>query len=187
MIILGSTSPRRKELLTKLTSNFRVIAPLFDEHNLSTKLSRNYALEESYNKAFSLKDKVNKNDCLICVDTIVYFENKIYGKPKDLNEARLFLGKLSNKKHEVISGYTIFYKNEIIKKEVTTYVEFNKFSEEEIINYINSINVLDKAGAYSIQDDKNFHLIKKIEGSFSNVMGFPLEEIKNDLEKFNLL
>lgn len=186
MIILGSSSPRRKELMYKITDNFKIIVPLFNEKNLSPNL-KNYALEESFHKALSLKDKINKEDCLITVDTIVYFNNQIYGKPKNIDEARKFLSTLSNNTHEVISGYTIFYNGITIKREVITKVTFSKLTESQINNYLKSINVLDKAGAYSIQDDTKFHFIKKIDGSFYNVMGLPIEKIKEDLINLKLI
>ena len=186
MIVLGSTSPRRKELLSLLVSDFKTIAPLFDENNLSID-TKHYALEESFNKAKSLLNQINNDDCLITSDTIVYLNNKIYGKPKDRNDAIKMLTELSNNTHEVITGYTIIYKDKVIKKEVTTKVTFNKLSNDEILNYINSINVLDKAGSYAIQDDEKFHLIKSIEGSTYNVIGFPIEDIKKDLIELGLI
>lgn len=185
MIILGSTSPRRKELLKLITSNFKTIAPLFDEEKID-KNTKNYALTESYNKALSLLSKINKEDCLITSDTIVILNDRIYGKPKNNEEAIQFLSELNDKTHQVITGYTIIYKNTIIKKEVITSVTFNKLSPDEIKNYILKVNVLDKAGAYSIQDDHDF-LIKTIDGSYYNVMGFPIEEIKSDLKSLNLI
>ena len=186
MIILGSTSPRRKELMQKITSDFKIIAPLFNENNLS-KSTKHYALEESFNKAKSLLNDINENDCLICVDTIVYYNKKIYGKPKTINEAKQFLHTLSGVTHEVISGYTIVFKNNVIKKEITSYVTFKKLTDEKIDEYVSSIYVLDKAGAYSIQDDYKEHIIEKIEGSFDNIVGLPTEEIKKDLEKLGLI
>ena len=77
--------------------------------------------------------------------------------------------------------------NKIYLKEVTSYVYFNKLDSSTIDNYIKNENVLDKAGAYAIQDDKNFHIIKKIKGDYYNVMGFPLFYIKKQLKKFNFI
>lgn len=186
MIILGSTSPRRKNLLNKITSDFKIIAPLFNEKTLPLS-TKHYALEESYNKAKSLESKINKDDCLICVDTIVFYNNKIYGKPTSGIEATSFLNELSGHEHEVISGYTIIYKNRIIKKEVISYVVFNKLNDEQVCNYIKNVNVFDKAGSYSFQDDKNYNLIKETRGSTDNIMGFPTEKIKKDLIELGLI
>lgn len=186
MIVLGSTSPRRKELMNKITSDFKIIAPLFNEEKLSKK-TKHYALEESFNKAQSVIDKIDKDDCLICVDTIVFYNNTIYGKPKNIEEARRFIHELSNVTHEVISGYTIIFHGCTIKKEVISYVTFNELSDEKINQYIEDIYVLDKAGAYSVQDDYKEHIIKNIDGSFDNVMGLPTEEIKKDLKTLGLI
>jgi MAF protein len=186
MIVLGSTSPRRNELLKRIVSDFKIVAPLFDERTLVCD-NNHYALEEAKHKALSIIDKIDKDDCLITVDTIVYFNNKIYGKPSDKNDAFKMLKELANHTHEVISGYTIIYKNSIITNEVFTKVTFNSFTDKEIQHYIDSINVFDKAGSYSFQDDDNFHLIKKVEGSTTNVMGFPLDEIEKELKKLKLI
>ena len=186
MIILGSTSPRRKELMNKITSDFKIIAPLFNEENLS-KNTKHYALEESFNKAQSLIDKIDKDDCLICVDTIVFYNNTIYGKPKNVDEAKKFIHELSNVTHEVISGYTIIFHGCTIKKEVISYVTFNKLTDEKIDQYVKNVYVLDKAGAYSVQDDYKEHIIKKVDGSFDNVMGLPVEEIRKDLRSLDLI
>ena len=88
---------------------------------------------------------------------------------------------LSGQTHQVISGYTIIYKDKVIKKTVVTKVTFNELNDELIKNYIQNEKVLDKAGSYGIQDDSDYHLIKEINGSYYNVMGFPLEEIEKDL------
>jgi septum formation protein len=186
MIILGSTSPRRKELMNKITSDFKIIAPLFNEEKLS-KETKHYALEESFNKAQSLINQIDKDDCLICADTIVFYNNKIYGKPKNIEEAKKFIRELSEVTHEVISGYTILYHGCTIKKEVVSYVTFNKLNDEKINEYVKNVYVLDKAGAYSIQDDYKEHIIKSIDGSFDNVMGLPIEEIKEDLKSLELI
>ena len=183
MIILGSTSPRRKELLSLITKDFITIKPSFDEKKVDLK-TPNYALNEAYNKSLSLRNNLNKNDILITSDTIVILNDVIFGKPKDEKDAFRMLKELSNKTHKVISGYVIYSKKIEVKKEITTYVTFNNLSDKEIKNYIKSVMVLDKAGAYAIQDDAKFHLINNIKGSYYNVMGFPLEDIKIELKKF---
>jgi len=186
MIILGSSSPRRKDLLSKITTDFKIINPTFDERTINIK-STHYALEEAYHKALSLLDEISKEDCLICVDTIVVLDNKIYGKPVDKEDAKRILLELSNKTHKVITGYIILKDEEVITNEVTSLVTFNKLDQATIDNYIESIDVLDKAGAYSYQDDAKFHLIKEISGSYSNIMGFPVEEIESELKYLDLI
>lgn len=187
MIILGSSSPRRKELLSKITKNFTIMNPTFNEREININ-ETHYAFEEAYHKALSLVDKMDaRNDCLITVDTIVVLDNEIYGKPKDRDEAIKMLTKLSGKTHQVISGYCLIYRDNVNSDEVISEVTFNKLSKKEIEHYVDSINVLDKAGAYSVQDDESFHLIKKIKGSTDNVMGFPVDEIKAILVKYSLV
>lgn len=186
MVILGSSSPRRIELLKKLVPEFKLIKPTFDE-NLINKNTRHLALKEAKNKAFSIKNLAEPQDFLICCDTIVKYKNIVLTKPKDLNEAKKYLQLLSGKRHAVISGVAIFYKNKHYFKEVKTYVFFNNLSDELIENYIHTINVLDKAGAYAIQDDGKFNLIKKIKGDKNNVIGFPLFYIEKILKQNKLI
>ena len=186
MLILGSTSPRRIQLLKTLTTDFITLNPNFNE-SLISKKEKHYALKEAFNKALSIKDKINENDLLITSDTVVILKKEIIGKPTSLENAKEILNKLSNNRHKVVTGVVILYKNKAYFKEVTSYVYFNKLDDKTITNYINNENVLDKAGAYAVQDDKNFHIIKKIKGDYYNVMGFPLFYIKKQLKKFNFI
>lgn len=186
MLILGSTSPRRIELLKTLTTDFITLNPSFNE-SLISKKEKHYALKEALNKALSLKNQIKEDDLLITSDTVVILKKEIIGKPTSLENAKEILSKLSNNHHKVVTGVVILYKNKIYLKEVTSYVYFNKLDPSTIDNYIKKENVLDKAGAYAIQDDKNFHIIKKIKGDYYNVMGFPLFYIKKQLKKFNFI
>ena len=188
MLILGSSSPRRIELLNILTSNFRIIKPDFDESLVDAPTDL-YALTEAENKYFSIKNSAKPEDFIITCDTAVILGDTIFGKPKDREDAFKILKTLSGKTHKVITGYVIAnsQKDILIKKSVVTEVIFNALSDEEIYNYIDTINVYDKAGAYAIQGDEKYHLISKIKGSYYNVMGFPLEEIKKDLVSLGLI
>lgn len=186
MFILGSTSPRRKELLSKIVSDFKILSPQYNEECVD-KTSKHYALEEAKGKASSLIPYIKKDDCLICCDTIVFLNNKIYGKPKNKEDAFKILKELSNNVHTVISGYVIIYNDIVLTKEVNTYVKFNELDDTLINRYIDETNPMDKAGAYAIQEDNKYHLIQSIEGTISNVMGFPIEDIKEDLIKLGLL
>lgn len=186
MIYLASTSPRRLELMYKITSDFKVIKPIFDESEISLNTSH-LALNESVNKAKSVQYLVNFDDCIISCDTIVTYNNRIFIKPKDEKEAFDTLKYLSEKTHAVISGYTIIYKGKIVSKEIITYVTFNKLSDELINRYIKENYLLDKAGSYAIQFDENYHLIKEINGSLDNVIGFPIDEIKQDLLELEVI
>ncbi len=191
LIILGSSSPRRKELIKKLNIPYRIIIPHIDERLLDDYFFINkdnlnikeYPLKEAILKANSILSnyKLKDNEILLTLDTAIIFNNKIYNKPKDKEEAINTLKEFSSSFHECISGYQLIYQNKIIKRSVITKVYFNKLSTSLINKYINEINVYDKAGSYAIQDDKKYHLINKIEGSYYNVIGFPLEDIKKDI------
>lgn len=175
MLILASASPRRKELIKLITTNFKVVPPDVDEsiihvppHNLPAELSKL--------KAYDVWSKYPDDDILSC-DTIVVLDQKIYGKPKDKEDAKRMLRELSGKRHIVISGYTFLGKFREITRTVKTEVFFNELSEETIDKYVENGSPLDKAGAYGIQD-KEYKLVNKIRGSYYNVIGLPVEDIK---------
>ncbi len=181
MFILASNSPRRKSLLGEIIKDFKVVIKPIDE----TK----YPIDKiSYYKAIEVS-KEYPDDIIISGDTVVILDNLILGKPKDKIDAYNKLKSLSNRTHEVKTSYTIYSKNKNIDvtRIVTSKVTFNDLSEELISSYIAYGSCFDKAGAYGIQDNDKFPLIKKIEGSYNNIVGFPIEEIKEDLKKLNLI
>ena len=174
MIILASESPRRRELIKKITKEFTVIPANIDEsvlhiapHDLPGELSKL--------KAYDVFAKY-PNDKVLACDTVVILDGELMGKPHTKEKASEMLHKLSGKKHVVISGYTLISKDKEITRTVRTYVYFNKLSDELIDRYIASGSPMDKAGAYGIQD-KEFDLVNHIEGSFDNVIGLPTEDI----------
>ena len=175
MIILASASPRRRELIKMLVDEFEVIPSDVDESIIHTE-PHALPAELSKLKAYSIFAS-HPNDTIIACDTIVISNGKILGKPKDEKEAKEMLQELSGHKHVVISGYTYINKDKEITRTVRTYVYFNKLSDETINAYIKSGSPMDKAGAYGIQDEE-FNLVDHIEGSFYNVVGFPVEDIK---------
>ena len=109
------------------------------------------------------------------------------GKPKDRNDAFLTLKKLSNNTHYVISGYTILHEDKIINREIKSQITFSELDDDFINYYIDNYEVMDKAGSYAIQDEVIFKRIKKMEGSYLNIMGLPLEDIKEQLKLLNAL
>lgn len=174
MIILASESPRRRELIKKITNEFTVIPANIDEsvlhiapHDLPGELSKL--------KAYDVFAKY-PNDKVLACDTVVILDGELMGKPHTKEKASEMLHKLSGRKHVVISGYTLISKDKEITRTVRTYVYFNKLSDELIDRYIASGSPMDKAGAYGIQD-KEFDLVNHIEGSFDNVIGLPTEDI----------
>ncbi len=175
MIILASESPRRRELIKKITKEFTVIPANIDESVLHIPAC-DLPGELSKLKAYDVFAKY-PNDKVLACDTVVIIDGQILGKPHSKEEAKNMLQKLSGRKHVVISGYTIISKEKEVTRTVRTYVYFNKLSDELIDAYIATGSPMDKAGAYGIQDQE-FDLVNHIEGSFDNVIGLPTEDIK---------
>lgn len=183
MLILASKSPRRKQLLAKyLTSNFIIIPSQYNEE-----IDNNISPLENVKKiAYKKGEEIYKkypHDIIISADTIVTLNNKIYGKPIDKLDAYRILKELNNNTHEVITAYSIFFKDKIINNFVVSKVSFNNNDDSLINSYIETLSPLDKAGGYGIQDELGSKLIKSYSGSLNNIIGFPIEEIKKDLEK----
>lgn len=175
MIILASESPRRRELIKKITKEFMVIPANIDESVLHIPAC-DLPGELSKLKAYDVFAKY-PNDKVLACDTVVIIDGQILGKPHSKEQAKEMLQKLSGRKHVVISGYTIISKEKEVTRTVRTYVYFNKLSDELIDAYIATGSPMDKAGAYGIQDQE-FDLVNHIEGSFDNVIGLPTEDIK---------
>lgn len=175
MIILASESPRRKELIKKITKEFTVIPANIDESSLHIPAC-DLPGELSKLKAYDVFAKY-PNDKVLACDTVVILDGEVMGKPHTKERAREMLHKLSGKRHVVISGYTLIEKDREVTRTVRTYVYFNELSDELIEKYIESGSPMDKAGAYGIQD-KEFDLVNHIEGDFDNVIGLPVSDIK---------
>ncbi len=175
MLILASQSPRRKELLRLITTDFTVIPANIDE-DVVVQIPSDLAKEISKMKAYEIF-KNHPHDTVLAVDTIVIIDGEVLGKPVSKNEARRMLEKLSGKKHRVISGFTLLSPTREINANVMTEVYFNTLSDETIEKYIESGSPFDKAGGYGIQDE-SFDLVHHIVGSYHNVMGLPVEELK---------
>ena len=182
-IILGSKSPRRKEILSKMGIKFKVIQIDFNEDTDLSKPIEEVAQSISILKANSF-NQLKKNDILICADTIVSVNNKIFGKPKTKEDAFKMLEELSNKKHKVSTGVTIKSVTQIKTFYETTFVHFKKLNKAEINYYIENYKPFDKAGAYGIQEWIGLIGIEKIEGSYFNVVGLPSSKLYTQLIKF---
>lgn len=172
-IILGSGSPRRKEILSKLGIEFEVRVSKAEEYS-EKKDPVEYARELSLKKAKDIK--IIDNEMLITADTIVAFNNEILGKPKNEKDAFNMLKKLSGEKHLVITGITFRTLSEINTIHDVTEVYFHDLPDEIIRYYIDKYNPLDKAGSYGIQDFGG-SFIEKINGDYYNVMGLPLNKV----------
>ncbi|WGS65988.1 Maf family protein [Marinitoga aeolica] len=172
-IILGSGSPRRKEILTMLNIPFEIRVSNSEEYS-ENKNPIEYAKELSLKKSKDIK--IFEDELLITADTIVVFDNEILGKPKNKTDAMNMLKKLSGKKHDVITGITFRTITETYTTYDLTEVFFHELPENIIQYYIETYHPLDKAGSYGIQDFGG-SFIEKINGDYYNVMGLPLNKI----------
>lgn len=183
--ILASASPRRKELLANLLDNFEVIPSLADE-NVTAPSPRALVetLAERKAKEVALRSE-NEGKTVLGADTVVALDGEILGKPKDEADAFRMLSALSGRKHAVYTG-VCFARGAAGALTLRTCADetavyFNELNEEWIWNYIRGGSPMDKAGAYGIQDGG---LVKKIEGSYSNVVGLPEELVRKMMEEW---
>ena len=183
-IILGSKSPRRKKLLSELGIDFSIKTTQKKESYPKKLKGKDIAEFLSKKKADIISKKLRGNYLLITADTIVIQNSKILHKPKDLDEAKEILNKLSGRKHRVITGFCIKSDRKKIVSSSETKVFFNKLTQEEITYYINKMEPIDKAGAYGIQEWIGHIGVKKIEGSYNNVVGLPTSEVYQKLNLF---
>ena len=183
-IILGSSSPRRKELLTDLGVKFTIKTTNKEEKYPSLLKGEEIATFLAQQKATSFLTQLKNNDLLITADTIVTLDAIIFNKPKDKSDAFNMLSNLSGNTHRVITGVCIKTKDKELVFSSTTLVTFKKLSEQEINFYITNCNPFDKAGSYGIQDWVGKVGIITIRGSYTNVVGLPLTELYENLKKF---
>ena len=180
--VLASSSPRRKDLMKLISSDFLIDVSNVDEDVHHSLTPEKITKEIAYRKGDVVR-KRHPDDIVISADTIVVIDNEIIGKPKDEKDAKNILRRLSDRTHLVHTAYWIFYKDKEISNIVTSEVIFNKLSDELINRYVESKSPLDKAGAYGVQDNQTFPIVKEIKGSLNNVIGFPVEEILVSLKQ----
>lgn len=187
-LILGSQSPRRKELLSWINLPFRILTADLDEVSNETDPER-VAVDLASQKAqavFQQREMI-PYPFIISSDTIVVLDGKIYGKPKDKNEAREILLELSNRTHQVITGVSFLFidpHTEKLREHLffdSTEVTFNEITPDLMECYLDTGDSLDKAGAYGIQGP-GLTFISKVHGSYSNVVGFPLDKVVSELK-----
>ncbi|NCP20624.1 MAG: septum formation protein Maf [Flavobacteriales bacterium CG_4_9_14_0_2_um_filter_35_242] len=182
-LILASGSPRRQSFLKELGLNFKVELNEVEEtypKQLKKEAITNYLALKKAQVFTNLKN----NDLLITADTIVWFKNKALGKPENIEQAREMLEKLSNHKHLVITSVCLKSTQKEQVFSCTTEVYFDKLSKECIDYYLKNYKPLDKAGAYGIQEWIGYVGVKKIKGSYFNVMGFPVHKFYKELMRF---
>lgn len=178
-IVLASASPRRQELLKRITEDFIIIASDFDEglieyHGDIDK----YVCDLAEGKAKDILHKVQNESIIIGCDTIVFLDGRILGKPSNHEIAVKMLKDLSGKTHQVYSGIAMINSktNKIITKSVCTEVKFSELSDDMILKYVESGQSDGKAGAYGIQDGGAL-FVEGIKGCYYNVVGFSLNTV----------
>ncbi len=186
-IILASASERRKELLKWLTPNFEIIVSN-EEEIIEKELSiPEQSQKLAYIKAKSVFDKTSGNRIVIGSDTMVVKDNKLYGKPKDNNDAINMLHTLKNSSHEVITSLCVLIQDKNTYEEHITYdiakLYLKDMTDEEIEKWVTTNYVLDKAGSYALQT-KFSVFVDKIEGNFTTIVGFPIHKLYDIIKKY---
>jgi len=183
-LILASASPRRAELLRQLKLNFKIIpadaTEIFDEQLSPHELCQLNA----HRKARAVAKKIP--DALVLgADTLVFLEREIFGKPRNLDEAKQILTQLQGRTHQVVTGVSLTHLRAHRERifAVSTDVTFRPLTAGQI-DYFSKMNPLDKAGAYAIQEHGD-KIVGEISGSYSNVVGLPLERLRKELKSWN--
>ncbi len=186
--ILASQSPRRKQILEWAAIPFEIITK-----DVAEVYSDDMPVRDVPSYLASIKGKAVAEDVdlnkhvIISADTIVLHHNKIYGKPKDREDAIQILQELSGNTHEVITGVSLIWNHEQVVFDETTKVHFSPLTQQEIEFYIDTYKPYDKAGAYAIQEWIGVTTILKVEGCFFNVMGLPMNRLYHEMKRLELL
>lgn len=183
-LILASSSPRRKDFITKLGLNFQIVKPDADETVLVGESASDYVKRMANEKA-NIVAALHSNDIVLAADTIVVCDNRILGKPVNREDAKNILRLLSGRTHEVMTAVCIIKEDEEIEIFEVTKVTFAPLTEELIDTYVASGECDDKSGAYAVQGIGAM-LIQKVEGSVSSVVGLPICQVRCALEKLGL-
>jgi len=186
-LILASTSPRRKELLSTMNISFVSLDSKIEENipqNIEIEFSSEYLAKEKVKAAKNQIDKNENANFILGADTTIVFEDKVIGKPKNYEEAKEFLSKFQGKTQKVITGIALLNlkNNQIESKSVITEVKFKKMTEKEIEFCLSKNEWQDAAGGYKIQGFSSC-FIERINGSYSNVVGLPISEVYDMLKK----
>ena len=183
-IILASRSPRRQQLLKDLGLTFEVVGIDYDETFPENLNGEEAAIYLAKGKSNSLRNKLSDNEIVITADTIVWCNNQALGKPVDYEDARRMIYELSGNTHEVITGVNLLSAKKEVAFFESTIVTFEKLSDEEIDFYIHEFKPFDKAGAYGIQEWIGIAACNRIEGSYFNVVGLPVQRVYTELIDF---
>lgn len=185
-IILASQSPRRKELLGQMgLRGFKIISPDVDEHVEGNPSPAQMVEELSMRKARAVAAEADEDDLIIAADTVVALDGAVLGKPEDERDAFSMLSALSGNRHMVYTGVTVLRGSKAITSHEETVVTFRDLEPDEISDYIETGEPMDKAGAYGIQG-LGALLVSGIEGDYFNVMGLPVYRLGRILAGFGI-
>jgi septum formation protein len=186
-IILASASPRREQLLREMGLRFTVIRPDGVEEATHGAAPDVLVMQNAQRKARAIAGR-HREALVIGADTEVVLDGVVFGKPRDLDDAEAMLAKLAGRRHDVLTGVCVIHRT--FDTEITfaerTGVWMRPVTRAQIRDYFTKVTPLDKAGAYGAQEHGDL-IIERLEGSFSNVMGLPVERLQATLEKLGLV
>lgn len=176
-LILGSSSPRRREILNFFSIPFQQISPDFDESQVIFRGDpAAFAKETATRKAEALLERFPDTP-ILTADTVVHLEGKVFLKPESVEEACRMLRELSGKENQVYTGVCVAKKNELFSDVEKSSVFFHELTESQIRTYVQHFLPLDKAGGYAIQKGGSM-VVKRIEGCYYNIMGLPIQTVR---------
>jgi septum formation protein len=185
-LILASASPRRAEILQQIGVDFQILPADIDETPMPHESPVDYVQRMAQQKAQHVIDSIEGSSSVVLgADTSVVLDCKIYGKPKNQQEAMAMLADLSGKTHQVLTAVAMGNKQHCLLKLSATDVKFRELDLKECTNYWHTGEPLDKAGGYAIQG-LGAVFVEKISGSFSGVVGLPIEQTAQLLQTFNV-
>lgn len=183
-IILASKSPRRRHLLQQAGFNFEVRTREIDETFPPELPLEEVAAFLAQKKAEAVRDFLTGEEIILTADSVVALNGQFYGKPEDLADAARMLRALSGRMHQVFTGVCLLSAHREVVFTGESRVYFYPLSDEEIDYYVHNYEVLDKAGSYAVQEWIGLCCIERIEGSYSNIMGLPMELVYRHLREF---
>jgi septum formation protein len=180
-LILASASPRRAELLKLLQVKFRILPGEAQEVAHEHLSPLEVCQLNAHRKARAVAKKI-PDDLVLAADTLVFLDGEIFGKPRNLADARRMLARLQGRTHQVVTGVCLMHLRAHRERifAVSTDVLFHPLDDRQIRSYLAKINPLDKAGAYAIQESGEL-IISEVSGSYSNVVGLPVEKLRQEL------
>jgi septum formation protein len=187
-LVLGSASPRRRDLLGSVGIRFRVVPSLVEERSLNGETPSEQVTRLALAKARDVSDR-EPGEWVLGADTIVVVDDRILGKPADVDEAKRMLAMLQSRTHVVFTGYAIVNSNYPEKTRVgfvRSEVRIRDLDEKEIEGYVGTGEPMDKAGAYAIQGI-GASIVQEISGSYTNVVGLPLCEVLKELKELGIV